>query len=194
MWCSFPFWGLSVFSKYRRVFARPVASSNSLAALMRFCLGIFSLAASSRSAAFSDFFTYFASSGSVRSSSLNCRREACGCVAAFAACFASFLAFLRRFFALCRCLSVSARFRAFPVMFSAVSPEKSSVSLWLLRVCSPVAWFVSTTPSRVIFCVLFAFALNSCMNGYPPFRVSPPYGRGVSYPVTSSSGRVVIMW
>ena len=41
-----------------------------------------------------------ASSGSVRSASVNCRREACGCPAAFAACFASFFAFLRRVFAL----------------------------------------------------------------------------------------------
>mgnify|MGYP007025243026 CR=1 FL=1 len=41
-------------------------------AIMRFCLGIFALAVSSLSAAFSHFFTYFASSGSVRSASENC--------------------------------------------------------------------------------------------------------------------------
>ena len=165
MWCSFPFGGLSVFSKVRRVFARPVASSNSLAALMRFCLGIFSLAASSLSAAFSDFFTYFASSGLVRSASENCRRVVCFPVASCAFLTALF-AFFLRFFALWCCLSAAARSRAFPVMFSAVSPEKSSVSLWLFLVCSPVAWLVSTTPSRVIFCVVLAVALNSCKPCY----------------------------
>ena len=109
-------------------------------------------------------------SGAVRSASVNCRREACGCPAAFAACFASFFAFLRRVFALWRCLSVAARFKAFPVMLSAVSPEKSSVSRLLVRVCSPVALLVSTTPSRVIFCVVFAFALNSFLQALlPPF-------------------------
>src|SRR5699024_12403552 len=72
---NLPFGGLSVFSKARRVFALPLASSKTRSFLILVCLGIAARALSKRSAAVSDFLIAFCRSGVARSASENCKRE-----------------------------------------------------------------------------------------------------------------------
>ena len=163
--------GFSCSSKYRRVFALPVASSKVRSFTSFFCFGIAAFASSSLSAAFSDFLIYGSSSGVVRSSSVNFKREVEVRKAVASCSFLTAFLFAFRVCAASRCSMTRSA--------AALSGCEKSLSASRLLIRSAVCCvsLTSTAPSRVIFCVILSRGFSCLIVLH--LQSSPSQGRNI---------------